>query len=49
MFSNLPEHIQHQILSYLETNNFQAAKELRDHWKMLEAGNENFHEMHEEE
>jgi hypothetical protein len=32
MLSNLPDDVQRQILTYLETQNFQAAKELRDQW-----------------
>jgi len=32
MFTDLPQIIQQQILQFLETNNFLAAKELRDSW-----------------
>ena len=32
MFCNLPHYIQQQILSYLETNNFIAAKKLKDQY-----------------
>ena len=32
MFAKLPKHIQEQILYYLQTNNFPAAKALRDAW-----------------
>lgn len=32
MFTDLPNKIQQQILQFLETDNFLAAKELRDLW-----------------
>ncbi len=40
MFSNLPEPLKRQILSYLEADNFLAAKELRDHWLSLDQSND---------
>lgn len=30
MFNDLPEHIQQQVLSYLEADNFPAARDLRE-------------------
>lgn len=44
MFANLPEPIQQQILSYLEVDNFPAAKELRDMWLLWEGDDENEHD-----
>jgi hypothetical protein len=33
MFANLPHSIQQEILAYLETHNFPAAKQLYDRYK----------------
>jgi len=32
MFADLPKSLQNQILNYLETDNFKAAKQLHDDW-----------------